>query len=66
LWTASKFPVFIFDELHLANAIEYIRDHNRHAGLAPDPFEWIAPLFPAGELAGERLCRSTICEPTPW
>jgi hypothetical protein len=59
LWTAGKFPVFIFDELHLANAIEYVRDHNRRIGLPADPFKWIEPLFPAGDMAGERAYRST-------
>jgi hypothetical protein len=37
LWTASRFPVFIFDEHQLLNAIEYVRDHNRRVGLPPDP-----------------------------
>jgi hypothetical protein len=54
LWTAGQFPVYIFSEQHLANAIEYVRDHNRRAGLAPDPFDWIEPLFPAGQRVNER------------
>jgi hypothetical protein len=66
LWTSGRFPVFIFNDPHLANAIEYIRDHNRHAGLPPDPFDWIDPLFPASELSGERLYRSTAHELPPW
>ncbi len=56
LWTAGKFPVFVFDERHLCNAIEYVRDHNRRAALPPDPFDWIAPLYPPGANAGERFC----------
>jgi REP element-mobilizing transposase RayT len=44
LWTAGQFPVFIFNDLHLGNAIEYVRDHNRRIGLLPDPFDWIEPL----------------------
>ena len=66
LWTAGRFPVFIFNDLHLANAIEYVRDHNRRMGLPPDPFDSIDPLFPAGELAGERLYRSAVHEVPPW
>ncbi|HEX5471066.1 MAG TPA: hypothetical protein VFW73_04230, partial [Lacipirellulaceae bacterium] len=57
LWSAGKFPVFIFDEQHLFNAIEYVRDHNRRVGSAADPFDWIEPLYPAGARAGERLSR---------
>ncbi len=60
LWTAGKFPVFIFNELHLVNAIEYVRDHNRRLGLPPDPFAWIDPLFPAGNVAGERILRGSV------
>jgi REP element-mobilizing transposase RayT len=55
LWTAGKFPVFIFDELHVCNAIEYVRDHNRRLGLPPDPFEWLEPLYPPGDRMGERF-----------
>jgi REP element-mobilizing transposase RayT len=62
LWTSGKFPVFIFDELHLMNAIEYVRDHNRRIGLPADPFDWIDPLYPAGDMAGERCYRSTVYE----
>lgn len=62
LWTAGRFPVFIFDDLHLVNAIVYVRDHNRRIGLAADPFDWIDPLFPASEMAGERLYRGAVCE----
>jgi hypothetical protein len=66
LWTAGRFPVFIFNELHLTNAIEYVRDHNRRDGLAPDPYPWIDPLFPASEMAGERMTRTAACEELPW
>jgi REP element-mobilizing transposase RayT len=62
LWTAGKFPVFMFDEHHLINAIEYVRDHNRRGGLVADPFDWIQPLFLAGKVTGERMMRSTVCE----
>jgi hypothetical protein len=62
LWTAGHFPVFIFDEYHLMNAIEYVRDHNRRIGLPADPFDWIEPMYPAGVVAGERVCRSSLCE----
>jgi len=54
LWTAGQFPIFIFDEAHLANAIEYVRDHNRRTGLPADPFDWIEPLYPASEEIGAR------------
>jgi REP element-mobilizing transposase RayT len=57
LWTAGKFPVFIFDETHLFNAIEYVRDHNRRIGLPSDPFDWIDPLYPPGQMIGERFGR---------
>ena len=60
LWTAGKFPVFIFDESHLVNAIEYVRDHNRRVGLPPDPFDWIDALYPVGEFAGERAGRGGV------
>lgn len=66
LWTASQFPVFIFNESHLANAIEYVRDHNRRIGLAPDPFDWIEPLYPAPARSGERMRKTTICEEPRW
>jgi REP element-mobilizing transposase RayT len=66
LWTAGKFPVFIFDDTHLVNAIEYVRDHNRHLGLPPDPFDWIDALYPAGEFAGERAGRGGVCETLPF
>ena len=62
LWTAGKFPVLIFDELHLVNAVEYVRDHNRRMGLQPDPFDWIDPLFKAGSVVGERVSRSAVFE----
>jgi REP element-mobilizing transposase RayT len=54
LWTGGRFPIFVFDEEHLANAIEYVRDHNRRIGLPPDPFDWIKPLYPACEETGGR------------
>jgi hypothetical protein len=57
VWTAGRFPVFIFSESHLVNAIEYVRDHNRRIGLAADPYEWISPLFPAREREGMRVGR---------
>jgi len=55
LWTRGQFPVFIFGEKHLANAVEYVRDHNRRVGLSPDPFEWIEPLYRPSDLPGERF-----------
>lgn len=66
LWTAGKFPVFIFDERHLGNAIEYVRDHNRRLGLPPDPYDWIEALSPAGEMAGERAGRSGLAKTLPF
>jgi hypothetical protein len=66
LWTAGKFPVYIFDEQHLINAIEYVRDHNRRIGLPADPFDWIEPLYPAGDIAGERCYRTAVCEAPRW
>jgi hypothetical protein len=66
LWTAGRFPVFIFNELHLLNAIEYVRDHNRRDGLMPDHYDWIDPLYPASELEGERMVRGSICQVVPW
>jgi REP element-mobilizing transposase RayT len=62
LWTSGKFPVFIFDEWHLINAIEYVRDHNRRVGLAADSFDWIDPLYPASGVLGERCGHSCECE----
>jgi REP element-mobilizing transposase RayT len=62
LWTAGKFSVFIFDELHLVNAIEYVRDHNRRAGVEPDPYDWVKPAFKAGNVRGERLNRDGVFE----
>jgi hypothetical protein len=62
LWTAGQFPVFIFSESHLANAIEYVRDHNRRMDLPADPFDWITPLYPPSELWGERANRKSNCE----
>jgi REP element-mobilizing transposase RayT len=66
LWTAGRLPVFIFDELHLANAIEYVRDHNRRIGIAADPFEWINPLYPAGRNTGERTQRDEASTSLPF
>jgi hypothetical protein len=66
LWTAGKFPVFIFDDRHLANAIEYVRDHNRRIGLPADPFDWIESLYPAADRAGERCYRTAVCEELGW
>jgi REP element-mobilizing transposase RayT len=64
LWTNGKFPIFIFDEYHLMNAIEYVRDHNRRNNLPPDPFDWIEPLYPASGFIGERANRhETSAEP---
>lgn len=54
-WTAGRYYEFIFDERHLANLIEYVRDHNRRSGLPADPFDWIEPLYPAANVAGERV-----------
>jgi REP element-mobilizing transposase RayT len=44
LWTEGRFPVFIEDEDHLFNAIEYVRRHNRRVGREDDPYPWIAGL----------------------
>ena len=55
IWTAGRFYEFVFDERHLANLIEYVRDHNRRSGLLADPFDWIEPLYPAANTAGERV-----------
>jgi hypothetical protein len=57
--------VFIFDERHLINSIEYVRDHNRRIGLAADPFGWIDPLYPPGDEVGERCRREAIVEEIP-
>jgi REP element-mobilizing transposase RayT len=65
LWTEGQFPIFIFHDYHLINAIEYVRDHNRRAGLPPDPFDWIEPLYPPGEFIGERMCFNRLCERPP-
>jgi REP element-mobilizing transposase RayT len=56
LWTAGRFPIFIFDEDHLRNAIEYVRQHNLRVGLAADPYDWIDPLdgpYASGEEPGQ-------------
>jgi REP element-mobilizing transposase RayT len=55
IWTHGQFAIFIFEERNLVNAIEYVRDHNRRVGLSPDPYNWIEPLYPAGEVLGERF-----------
>jgi hypothetical protein len=60
LWTAGKFPVFIFDDFHLINAIEYVRDHNRRIGLPADPFDWIDPHYPPPDRAWERCWRTDV------
>jgi hypothetical protein len=44
LWTDRRFVVFIDDQEYLWNTIEYVRRHNREAGLADDPYPWIEPL----------------------
>lgn len=41
LWTSGIFPVFIFSQSHLMNAIEYVRRHNRRIGLPDDPYDWM-------------------------
>ncbi|MCC6683386.1 MAG: hypothetical protein IT445_21020 [Phycisphaeraceae bacterium] len=46
LWTQGQFPVFIFDDDHLCNAIDYVRRHNTRCGRSADPYDWIDPLFP--------------------
>lgn len=43
LWTRGKYPIFIFDDGHLHNAIKYVRAHNVRIGLPADPYDWIAP-----------------------
>jgi hypothetical protein len=63
LWTDGKFIVYVFSEQHLMKVIEYVRDHNRHSGLSPDPFEWIEPLYPPPIHAGDRCYRDTAAEP---
>jgi REP element-mobilizing transposase RayT len=63
LWTDGKFIVCIFDERHLANVIEYVRDHNRRAGVPADPFDWIDPLYPPPIYAGERCFKDAAAEP---
>ena len=55
IWTAGRYVEFVFDERHLANLIEYVRDHNRRADLPADPFDWIQPSYSAAEIAGERI-----------
>lgn len=49
LWTQGRFPVFIFTEDHLHNAIQYVRQHNTRTGKPPDPYDWITPLYPPGQ-----------------
>ena len=44
LWTDRRFVVFIDDQWHLFNTIEYVRRHNLNAELPADPFPWICPL----------------------
>jgi REP element-mobilizing transposase RayT len=41
LWTEGQFPVFIFDDYHLENAVEYVREHNRRVGRDSDPYPWL-------------------------
>ena len=53
LWTQSQFPVFIFTEDHLYNAIEYLRRHNLLVGRAADPYDWIQPLYPPRTRPGQ-------------
>lgn len=43
LWTAGKYLVYIFDQQHVENTVEYIRAHNRRCGLPDDPYDWITP-----------------------
>jgi hypothetical protein len=62
LWTEGQFFTYIFEEAHLVNVIEYVRDHNRRAGLPPNPYEWIDPLYPAGDVTGERFFGYDQCE----
>lgn len=58
LWTQGQFPVFIFDEDHLHNAIAYVRRHNTRVGLRADPYDWVDPLYPPGdEFSPGRLTR---------
>jgi len=51
LWTQGQFPVFIYDEKHLHNAIGYVQRHNLRVGLAADPYDWITPPppYPSGQ-----------------
>lgn len=49
LWTGGMFPVFIFSESHLSNAIEYVRRHNRRDELPDDPYDWIRAAIPNGD-----------------
>jgi REP element-mobilizing transposase RayT len=41
LWTEGQFPVFIFNERHLENAVEYVREHNRRVDRDSDPYWWL-------------------------
>jgi hypothetical protein len=43
LWTTGRFYVLIDNEDYLRNAIRYVRQHNRDAGLEPDPYPWVRP-----------------------
>jgi hypothetical protein len=44
LWTEGQYPVFIYDNDHLHNAIEYVRGHNLRAGREADPYPWIEAM----------------------
>ncbi|MCE9531225.1 MAG: transposase [Planctomycetes bacterium] len=46
LWTEGQFPVFIFDERHLENAIAYVQEHNLRVGRRVDPYPWIGHVPP--------------------
>ena len=49
LWTGGMFPVFMFSESHLSNAIEYVHRHNRRDELPNDPYDWIRAAIPNGD-----------------
>ena len=47
LWTEGQFAVFIFNDRHLNNAVEYVRRHNSRVGRPNDAYPWVAKPAPA-------------------
>jgi REP element-mobilizing transposase RayT len=41
VWTEGRFVRYLFDDEHLHNAIEYVREHNRRVGRPDDPYPWV-------------------------